>query len=213
MLQQSIRLARRSLIAVAFAAPFEAVIAQRSVVIHDSPACSGCSLKVDTIMRLGKATDPYLFNNYPSVQRDSRRRFVVFATIPRSTVLVFDSTGNHTAVWGREGEGPGEFRGIWMIKMLAGDSLLVVDLATRRLTVLDGTGRYARSFTVPFAPLDIHLLSADRWVLAGVSYSDEHIGYPLHLYSSSGAHVSSFGGDVAVLERHPSISQRCHYLC
>ena len=50
-----------------------------------------------------------------------------------------------------EGEGPGELRQINAM-FVAGDSILVYDLALNRVTVFDDRGAYARSFRLPQAP-------------------------------------------------------------
>ena len=61
---------------------------------------------------------------------------------------VFDSTGAFVTRIGREGDGPGEFRGIGTLQQWAGDSLFVLDATARRLSVLAPDGRFVRSGTI-----------------------------------------------------------------
>lgn len=184
------------------------VYAQRRQVVTDELQCARCRIKVDSVVSFGRATDDEWLNNYPSVQRLPRQRWVVFGSIPRSKLLIYDSVGDLLSTLGREGDGPGEFRGIWRLKRLPGDSILVIDWETRRLTVFDADGRYARSLNAPFAILDLEPFSANVWVAAGMAFTEEHIGFPLHRLSASGAIEHSFGGDVTVLQHRPSAAQR-----
>lgn len=60
-------------------------------------------------------------------------------------VRFFSATGGHLGTIGRDGAGPGEFRYILSLRVCAGDSLLVHDLALRRLSLINREGRYARA--------------------------------------------------------------------
>lgn len=64
-------------------------------------------------------------------------------------VRFFDARGRFLFASGREGSGPGEFRGIHAVSPLRGDSILVYDARLRRFSVLDAGGRFARAFSLP----------------------------------------------------------------
>lgn len=51
---------------------------------------------------------------------------------------------------GRDGEGPGEFRNISRLTLLAADSVAVVDAVSRRLTLLDPTGTFVSATTLTY---------------------------------------------------------------
>lgn len=63
-----------------------------------------------------------------------------------SRVLIFDDRGNFQKVLGRQGDGPGELRTVHDAVVTPGDSIALLDQATRRLTLfaLDGGVRTAR---------------------------------------------------------------------
>jgi hypothetical protein len=58
---------------------------------------------------------------------------------------VFDSQGRWLHSIGREGEGPGEFRGVGRFHIGAGDTLYVYDMRLRRLSVFSPDGTFQRS--------------------------------------------------------------------
>lgn len=60
-------------------------------------------------------------------------------------VRYYSADGEHLRTSGRRGEGPGEFQRPQRLVALPGDSVLVVE--SRRTTVLDAEGTYARDFT------------------------------------------------------------------
>lgn len=61
----------------------------------------------------------------------------------RREILWFNKSGDWIRSTGREGGGPGEFRQIDLLQVF-GDSLLVYDLALRRVSVFDSTGQLGR---------------------------------------------------------------------
>lgn len=69
-----------------------------------------------------------------------------------NTLRAYRETGGYVATWGREGEGPGEFRLLGGLDRLGADSVVVWDRRLQRLTVFDGTGRVGREVTVREAP-------------------------------------------------------------
>lgn len=80
----------------------------------------------------------------------------------------FDEDGREAGLFGRDGEGPGEFRGISMIGML-GDSLLVWDFRLARATVIAPGGEGSRTFR--FSSSDSSTTTRYGFGLSGV-FSD-----------------------------------------
>jgi hypothetical protein len=67
-------------------------------------------------------------------------------------IRIYDFTGTLLHSVGRSGAGPGEFQmmaGIWAGP---GDSILVLDLLVRRLSVIDSAGVFQRTFSMGSAP-------------------------------------------------------------
>jgi hypothetical protein len=63
-------------------------------------------------------------------------------------VRFYDAEGTHLRSAGTQGSGPGEFQGIAGFYPSPGDSVLVMDMMVRRLTVLDGSGNVGRTFSL-----------------------------------------------------------------
>ena len=73
------------------------------------------------------------------------------AVVDRDTreIRLFSSSGKFVFSVGRDGEGPGEFRGPISVDLYRADSLVVYDLDLQRATVLAPNGTVARVFRLP----------------------------------------------------------------
>jgi hypothetical protein len=63
-------------------------------------------------------------------------------------IRTYDASGNLLTKVGRQGSGPGEFLNLSGLWVGPGDSLLVLDVFVRRLSVIDPAGVYQRSFSL-----------------------------------------------------------------
>jgi len=75
---------------------------------------------------------------------------IVIANAGTQDLRFFDATGAHQASVGREGEGPGEFKGLGPLSVLPGDSLAAYDWNLRRVSYFGPDGSFARSVTLDF---------------------------------------------------------------
>lgn len=77
--------------------------------------------------------------------------------------------GEFLSASGRDGEGPGEFRELGQLYRLPGDSLVIYDWRTRRLSLMDPQGNFVRSTSVPMPdggfPFPMGFLDAERVVM------------------------------------------------
>lgn len=73
---------------------------------------------------------------------------VVVADGGEDTVREYAPHGQYRAAWGRQGQGPGEFRDVSEIHKWRADSVAVWDMVANRLTVFDSEGRVGRTFTI-----------------------------------------------------------------
>lgn len=69
---------------------------------------------------------------------------VVVADNASGELRFFDSTGAFLLRGGRKGKGPGEFEQIMMLWALSGDTILVYDIASRRLSLFGPGGMFVR---------------------------------------------------------------------
>lgn len=84
-------------------------------------------------------------------------------------LVVFDAAGQHSATWGRRGEGPGEFTGLAKVAQWRGDSIAAWDMWQNRVSLFDSAGAYGRSFRLlpgEDAPPRVVDLRADGTILA-----------------------------------------------
>lgn len=93
--------------------------------------------------------DAYQFEQVQSARRLRDGRIVV-ANGGSQEIRFFDATGRHLLTVGREGEGPGEFRGLGPVEVLPGDSVAAYDWSLRRVSVYAPNGTFARSFPLDF---------------------------------------------------------------
>ncbi len=112
-------------------------------------------------------------------------------------VRVFAADGTPVASVGREGDGPGEFNGIRMIRRFRGDSLVVFDWSNARLTYLSPALDVARTEPVRTRVAGIVMPHVKAVTAAGVPLLTgarppwvedpvEHYGQPQHILVRGG---------------------------
>ncbi len=74
--------------------------------------------------------------------RDGR---IVIANVGTDELRVFDASGTHLATWGGQGEGPGEFTGLWQVEPWPGDSIVAWHAPRFGISVFDAQGNFART--------------------------------------------------------------------
>lgn len=79
---------------------------------------------------------------------------VVIADHGRPAVIIFNLEGQHLWQVGRQGEGPGEFRGLSGVHLCNGDSIFVRDRNLHRMSVLDLAGNVVREYRTPIQALN-----------------------------------------------------------
>lgn len=154
-------------------------------------SCPTCRIELERVATLGQFGDSVLFAGLPQVQEDGSGGFLVVAvpTYP-DRILRYDRAGRLLETIGRAGDGPGEFRLIIGVEVGQGDSIFVADYF-RRITVLTPSGQLVRTFRLPAAPRELSELSGGQLAVAGMSYTPEHIGYPVQLLDrTTGAAVA-----------------------
>ena len=108
----------------------------------------GWSVGESPTLDLGGTGDPvYELGRVVGAVRLSDGRVAV-ANAATSEIRFYDAQGKHLETQGREGTGPGEYRAIAALWLGPNDSLLVADVGAQRLTILDGQGAVARSFSL-----------------------------------------------------------------
>jgi len=95
----------------------------------------------------GLEDDPNVeFNHKQGYLRAARLSNGGLAVIDEVRLHYFDASSKRLGIVGRKGAGPNEFQYVMSICATRGDSILVSDSRNARITVLDGTGKFAGSF-------------------------------------------------------------------
>jgi hypothetical protein len=113
-----------------------------------APTCSDrCAVRLEPVVTLGPHTPdgrPVILSEFPLVHQDGEGRYYV-GDWSSGEVFVYSADGTYLAAFGREGEGPGEFKGFAGVIDLPGDTILAVDYALGRLSTFGPDWEYVRS--------------------------------------------------------------------
>ncbi|UCC73472.1 MAG: hypothetical protein JSV86_02610 [Gemmatimonadota bacterium] len=111
------------------------------------PEGFGWRLSEEPTLEIGEPDgDPmYQFYEVADARRLSDGR-IVAANSGTHELRFYSPRGQFLSASGREGAGPGEFQGLTDLWEFADDSLLTYDFRTRRVSVFDSKGAFARSF-------------------------------------------------------------------
>jgi hypothetical protein len=100
--------------------------------------------------RIGNAgADPSRQLNRPTSALRLPGGHIVIADQGDASLRFFDTNGTPIRTVGRAGAGPGEFRFLWWVRPMAGDSLLAYDATLFRISVFDSAGGFHRSTELP----------------------------------------------------------------
>ncbi|MYG49055.1 MAG: hypothetical protein F4164_06745 [Gemmatimonadales bacterium] len=119
-------------------------MAAQTIVESDSPRGVDLVLSDEPLLRVGMLDGPdeYLFGNVSSAIR-LEDGSVVVADEQSREVRMFDAGGRHVWTSGREGDGPGEYRGLALLRGCPEAAITVYDRRLRRITELDSDGSVA----------------------------------------------------------------------
>jgi hypothetical protein len=113
-------------------------------VVSDKPVCSADDcIKLDRVATLIPPVDTLEPNIETAVAANSRGEYIVGSTWVQTGLSLYDPNGKFIRQFGRDGDGPGEFRLVWDIYVGPGDSVYVVDLRSG-LNVLNPDFTFAR---------------------------------------------------------------------
>lgn len=170
-------------------------------VIPDPLACPTCVIDHAESVSLGAGDGPGMLDwrGGQAFAAIDSRGLIYLRGYFSTEIKVYSSEGKYLATIGREGEGPGEFRGVMGLAVDASDSLFVFDSRNMRLSVFGPDHVFARA-----APLTVQPPGVDPRVIEGDSqffYMTAHvrtpdlIGLPIHKIDRSGVRVASFGSE------------------
>lgn len=151
-----------------------------TVFISDRSACSSCKIELAPVVTLGGTDPPAVFLLSLSVVRLPSGDYVTTGLDGAETVAIFSPDGRLRRHVGRIGQGPGEW--IQPVRVALGnDSLFIVDIGTRRVSVLSFGGTFGRALSTTQTQIsDLIELPNGDLLASGVAFSREGSGYSLH---------------------------------
>jgi hypothetical protein len=178
----------------------------------DRPAAPGAS-GVPTAPRIVVDSGPPLTGTAASGLSDDASvvplpagGFAAGPTLGEHQVLVYAEDGGLRHALGRQGSGPGEFRGYLRLLPFRGDSLAVFDGSLSRVSYLDPDdpdGAF-RTVALPvqptLTPFANWIRVGERWVTTGLGTERIFEEGPFHVLDFEGEHLASFGGTGAALQ-------------
>ena len=160
-----------------------------------------CALGVEPTFLVGadEDDDALWFTEVAGVARLSDGSVAV-ADRGTGQVRIFDSDARHSRTMGGRGEGPGEFRTLWGISVLADDTLWATDISSSRHSIFSAEGSWIRA--VQFNPVYNQLESWAAGVLAsGASLNVRRSFGRLHDFRvPDTAYVEAYGTDGSLLD-------------
>ncbi len=139
---------------------------------------------VDTLWKIGGKADTTLLN---PMWLDAGDDGVTVWDEGRKAIVRISRDGSVQWSFGREGDGPGEFRTVRGIAHLAGGGAAAVDVVTRRLTLVDPNGGLVGQAGFDAAPFKVSALP-DGGVVVLIDRTD-----PFVLFDESGTVAGSAG--------------------
>lgn len=135
------RLATAALFAVAALTCDITDVTAQTIVESDSPREADLVLADEPLVRVGllDGPDEYLFGNITGAVR-LEDGSVVVADESIFEIRMFDARGRHVWTSGRRGEGPGEYKGIRLMRGCPGATVTVFDWSQDRITRLGPDG-------------------------------------------------------------------------
>ena len=157
------------------------VVDQDTVFVADTTVCS-CQITYKPVVTLSEAEPPSLFVLGLSVARLRDGRYVTTGVGDRQTVALYLRNGQLQRDVGRPGNGPGEFVQPTRVRVGRADSLFIIDVGSRRVSIFSERGDFVRSVGTPQTRIDDLLeLPNGQLIAAGSSFSKDGAGFSLHV--------------------------------
>jgi len=159
-------------------------------------ACSKCDLRLERVVALRDDVNLNrpIVGTSTSVVRDAAGRIFLIHNDDPSRIQIFEANGDYIRSLGSQGQGPGQFTAAAWLILDARGNLYVFDSVIQRMTVFSPAFDVleTRSFPQRLRILGALLLN-EGFVVAGLSYREDSVGYPLHLLTRDLQITRSFG--------------------
>jgi hypothetical protein len=161
--------------------------------IRTDNLCEDCRISVEHVVTLGKAEDPISPTWFSHVAIDDSGFFFVGPTYAPGEIAVYSPGGRFIRSLGRQGEGPGEFEGIRLVRITGGDTLHV--FSQWRHTVMSIAGDVIETSPFSVTSREAFILGDGRILASAIIPTPDQIGFPAHILGADGRPALSFGND------------------
>ena len=170
-----------------------ALRAQEVLNWDDFELCNDCEIEVTELVRLGDADGPGIIEGIArSVTWDRELGYLVYP-VTGAYIKVFGHDGTFQRKIGREGDGPGEFRGIIDVDVVDG-RIVVLDWMRGHIFILSPTGEYITGHLYKYRPGEFTRAGDGRIVVTSSNWRSRVVENPLQLIDlASGATTLEFG--------------------
>jgi hypothetical protein len=177
-------------------------VAERTVISGEA-SCGTCRIQLEHVARLGGDPQGYLINPLARVSKDSRGRWFVFGAVTPYQVNVFGFDGAFLQSFGRDGQGPGEFRVAVTLNEYPKDILNVWDWGNGRISRFTADFDYIDQLRLAILPINHLFTTEGQLVINAAHFDGSGEALPLHFIGSDGRIISSFGTEEPPYPKHP----------
>lgn len=171
--------------------------AQEVVRWQDFEPCgdAGTELVLHEVMRIGDATGAGIVeSDLPRLTWSEEIGYFVLDG-RGAWFKVFDQDGRFVRVVGRQGEGPGEFGAVALVRVVQGQ-IVALDVVRRLWHFFDLDGKYVDQRNLGFSAHWFEPVGGSFVVVAALDIRPEFVGYPLHLVNlDEGVPSHHFGAE------------------
>ncbi|MCP3981101.1 MAG: 6-bladed beta-propeller [bacterium] len=145
------------------------------------PANKQVVIDLEEAWRVGGEDDEELFGVITDIEADDDGNYYMLDS-QLNEVKIYDGDGDHVRNIGREGEGPGEFRGAFNMFRVPGGNIGVLQAFPGKVVMLSPTGDPAGDYPLP------EVTDAGFRMLLGAAYAGDNLAlvYALNQPSESG---------------------------
>lgn len=162
--------------------------------VADRTVCQSCRIVIEEVGRIDDAEGPGHLPGMPFGVNSASGGQEIVVLVGGSGPLVYSRQGAFRSEIGRQGSGPGEFLQVVRALSVGGDSLLVLDKANKRMTLVRTSGA-----VLAMGPFNDHGLSGlvrgrdSTFVINAIVGTPARVGFPLHYVGPDGSPLRSFG--------------------
>lgn len=129
----------------------------------------------DLTIGVVEGNENYMFGNRVYFNTDDKGNFYV-TDWDRKRIQKYDLDGKYLLTIGRPGQGPGEFRNVWVPRFDKEKKIYVTDIANYRVSFFDKDGKFLRQIKIPSISASLYINSRGFFVTTQSTVAEGQIG-------------------------------------